>query len=96
MTAFSAKALSEQEPVIQGCLDRFVDKLGPLSETSGGKGLDVVHWLEMAAFDLLGEMAFGEGFGCVQKGMSPTPSQLCLLSFNNLFLRANNVRMISH
>ncbi|KAF6809469.1 Isotrichodermin C-15 hydroxylase 6 [Colletotrichum plurivorum] len=64
--AFSARALAEQEPIVQACLDRFVDKLGPLSRASGGKGLDVVRWMEMIAFDVLGEMAFGEGFGCVE------------------------------
>jgi hypothetical protein len=68
--AFSVKSLSAQEPIVQQCLDRFVDKLGPLSRASGGKGLNVAVWLEMAAFDILGEMAFGEGFGCVEKGMT--------------------------
>lgn len=66
--AFSVKALSAQEPIVQACLDRFVDKLGPLSKESKGKGVDVVPWLEMVAFDILGEMAFGEGFDCVEKG----------------------------
>ncbi|KAK3301905.1 putative cytochrome P450 [Chaetomium strumarium] len=65
--AFSVKALAAQEPIVQACLDRFVEKLGPLSEKSVGKGINVVEWLEMAAFDILGEMAFGEGFGCVEK-----------------------------
>ena len=67
--AFSVKALAAQESIVQECLDRFVDKLGPLTKKSGGKGINVVHWLEMIAFDILGEMAFGEGFGCVESGM---------------------------
>lgn len=66
--AFSAKALAGQESIIQDCLDTFVGKLGPLSRKSGGQGINVVKWLEMTFFDVLGEMAFGEGFGCVQKG----------------------------
>lgn len=66
--AFSAKSLAAQEQIIQSCLDGFVGKLGPLSSKSGGRGVDVVEWLEMAAFDILGEMAFGEGFGCIEKG----------------------------
>ncbi|KAF3760420.1 hypothetical protein M406DRAFT_52939 [Cryphonectria parasitica EP155] len=64
--AFSAKALAAQEPIVQACLDRFINKLGPLSKDSRGKGIDVAVWLEMAAFDILGEMGFGEGFGCVE------------------------------
>lgn len=66
--AFSAKALAGQESIVQNCLDNFVDKLGPLSRKSEGKGINVVHWVEMAIFDILGEMAFGEGFGCIEKG----------------------------
>lgn len=69
VAAFSAKALAAQEPIVQECLDRFVDKLGPLSEKSEGRGINVVQWFEMAAFDILGEMAFGEGFGCIEKGI---------------------------
>jgi hypothetical protein len=68
MAAFSIKALAAQEPIVQGCLDRFVDKLGPSSKNSKGRGIDVAQWLERVAFDILGEMAFGEGFGCVEKG----------------------------
>ncbi|KAK3343535.1 cytochrome P450 monooxygenase [Lasiosphaeria hispida] len=65
--AFSVKALAAQASIVQRCLDGFVDKLGPLSQKSGGKGINVVHWLEMVAFDILGEMSFGEGFGCVEQ-----------------------------
>jgi cytochrome P450 len=66
--AFSSKALAEQEPIVQACLDRFVEKIGPLSRKRGGQGINVVEWLEMITFDILGEMAFGEGFGCVERG----------------------------
>ncbi|KAI1805812.1 cytochrome P450 [Daldinia bambusicola] len=65
--AFSVKALYDQEAIVQSCLDGFIDKLGPVSKESQGKGLNIVHWLEMVTFDLLGEMAFGEGFGCIER-----------------------------
>lgn len=43
----------------------------------GEGGVDLTEWFEMVAFDVLGEMAFGEGFGCVENG-------LCfLLSFSS-------------
>ncbi|KAL4916488.1 cytochrome P450 [Aspergillus aurantiobrunneus] len=62
--AFSTKALQAQDPIVQRCIDVFVEKLGPLSRK---KGLDVVEWYEMLAFDILGEMAFGESFRCVER-----------------------------
>ncbi|KAK7749837.1 hypothetical protein SLS53_000418 [Cytospora paraplurivora] len=62
--AFSAKALSEQEVIIQHCIDQFIEKLGILG--SGPQGVDMVKWYEMVSFDILGEMAFGETFGCIE------------------------------
>jgi len=64
--AFAPKALAAQEPIIRACLDEFVDKLGRLSAESRGRGIDATKLLEMVTFDILGDMSFGEGFGCVK------------------------------
>jgi hypothetical protein len=64
---FSTKALALQEPIVQKCWDQFVAKVGPLSRQTE-QGINIVKWLEMVTFDILGEMAFGEGFECVKKG----------------------------
>ncbi len=63
--AFSTKALTEQEHIIQQCVDGFIRAIRT-RET--GKGVNMVDWFEMVAFDILGEMAFGESFQCVEKG----------------------------
>ena len=63
---FSPRALAEQEPIVQRCIDGFVDKIGRVSRREGKKGIDLVDWMDMIAFDILGEMSFGESFGCVQ------------------------------
>lgn len=71
--AFSTKALSEQEDIVQQCIGNFVDRIG--RDGAGPKGLNVSEWYEMVAFDILGEMAFGESFHCVDKGFySPANS----------------------
>lgn len=66
--SFSTRALIEQEPTMNKCIDEFVEKIRgmPLVDT---KGIDMTHWFEMVAFDILGEMSFGESFGAVQSGM---------------------------
>ncbi|KAI1091695.1 putative cytochrome P450 [Rostrohypoxylon terebratum] len=64
LAAFSPRSLAAQESIIQGCTDAFVAKVGPLSRKNEA-GIDMVKWFEMNAFDLLGEMAFGESFGCI-------------------------------
>ncbi|KAI4281374.1 MAG: hypothetical protein L6R35_005661, partial [Caloplaca aegaea] len=64
--AFSTKALIEQEDIIQSSIDAFIDKIGPESQTP--KGLNVGEWYQMVAFDILGDMAFGESFHCIENG----------------------------
>ncbi|KAH8432071.1 cytochrome P450 [Aspergillus melleus] len=66
--AFSTRALAEQESIISSCVDRFLDRLREDGHSS--TGLNMTKWFEMLAFDLLGEMAFGESFHCVETGKS--------------------------
>jgi cytochrome P450 len=66
--AFSTKSLLEQETVVNENVDAFVKRLG----TDGGpdtEGLNMTVWFEMIAFDILGEMSFGESFGSVAQGL---------------------------
>ncbi|KAF2492614.1 putative cytochrome P450, partial [Lophium mytilinum] len=65
--AFSTRALTEQEGIISGCVDRFVEKIGT-TKGARSEGLNMVKWFEMIAFDILGQMAFGESFHAVDSG----------------------------
>ena len=73
-TAFSTKALIAQEKIVQSQVDRFIDKLGKLG--AGRNGLNMTDWFEMIAFDILGEMAFGESFHSVEDNKPHFWSQL--------------------
>lgn len=64
--AFSTRALAEQEPIVHKCIDEFVSKLG--EQGTKVAGLNMTKWFEMLAFDILGEMAFGESFHCIKNG----------------------------
>jgi cytochrome P450 len=63
--AFSARALVAQKEIIHRCLDSFIAKIGPVSQRDPKQGIDMVSWFEMSAFDLFGEMSFGESFDCI-------------------------------
>jgi hypothetical protein len=67
IAAFSKQALTSQEALVQHCWNKFIDKIGPISRDSPN-GINIVKWLEMAAFDTLGELAFGESFHCLEDG----------------------------
>lgn len=66
-TAFWPKALAEQENIVQNALDQFIYKIGQNAEIKAG--LNMVEWLEMIAFEVFGEMGFGESFCSVEKGL---------------------------
>ncbi|PVH86386.1 cytochrome P450 [Cadophora sp. DSE1049] len=65
--AFSEKALTAQVPLINSYVDKLIDNLRRKANESGGSTtLDVVKWYNYTTFDILGDLAFGEPFGCLE------------------------------
>ena len=83
--AFSQKALLEQESIIRGYVDLFIAKLKPFAETGTPANMcDWFSALapmfifenrpadispDFTTFDIIGDMAFGEPFGCLKDGV---------------------------
>ena len=65
--AFSQRALLEQESIIGGIIDKFIQIIGEKAGP-GSNGLNMTKWFEMGSFDILGEMAFGESFHSLENG----------------------------
>jgi cytochrome P450 len=66
--AFSQRALLEQESIISDIVDKFVRAIGEKAHPESN-GINMIKWFEMTAFDILGDMAFGESFHSVEAGM---------------------------
>ncbi|PNP78706.1 hypothetical protein FNYG_08052 [Fusarium nygamai] len=64
---FSARSLREQEPLIQGYVDMFIRGLSRLCE-HGETRVDMVQWFNFVTFDIIGDLVFGEPFGCLENG----------------------------
>jgi len=64
--SFSQKALIEQEHIVNGYVDVFIKKLGDLGKK--GEEFNLVNWLNFTTFDIIGDLAFGEPFGCLDNG----------------------------
>ncbi|KAK2037682.1 cytochrome P450 [Colletotrichum somersetense] len=62
---FSAQAMKEQQPIIMGYVDMFIQRLHQTC-ASGSQPVDMVHWYDFVTFDILGDLAFGESFGCLK------------------------------
>ncbi len=63
---FSKKALWEQEPILQGFIDLLMARLHGFAAT--GEAFDVVRWYNFLTFDVIGDLSFGESFGCLERG----------------------------
>lgn len=64
---FSARSLREQEPLIQNYVNMFISSLSRLCE-NGETSTDMVQWFNFVTFDIIGDLAFGEPFGCLENG----------------------------
>ena len=64
--AFSTKALLEQEYIVKAYIDVFSNKMREFAER--GEMVDVVDWFAYTTFDIIGDMALGEPFGCLTNG----------------------------
>ncbi|RYO97042.1 hypothetical protein DL765_011340 [Monosporascus sp. GIB2] len=68
----SDRALMQQEYIIQGYVDLLIQRLheNAASKEHTHKPLDIVRWVGYTCFDVLGDLAFGESFGCLERGKS--------------------------
>ena len=64
---FSLRSLREQEPLIQNYVNMFINGLS--RACGNGEALvDMVQWFNFVTFDIIGDLAFGEPFGCLENG----------------------------
>lgn len=63
--AFSESSLRAQEPIVKSYVDLLMQRLRE-NCAGGSKPLNMVSWYNFTTFDIIGDMAFGESFGCLQ------------------------------
>ena len=63
--AFSAQAMVEQQPIIRGYVDKLFAGLHRTSQ-NGTQLVEMTSWLNWLTFDIVGDLAFGEPFGCLE------------------------------
>jgi cytochrome P450 len=61
---FSEKAMRDQEPLIRGYVDLLMERLHEFC--AAGSSVVISDWYNYATFDIIGDLAFGEPFGCLQ------------------------------
>jgi cytochrome P450 len=68
--AFSDKALRGQESILQHYVNKLVTRLRELATAVDNKSsvVDMVRWYNFTTFDIIGDLTFGEPFGCLDSG----------------------------
>ncbi|KAF2102973.1 cytochrome P450 [Rhizodiscina lignyota] len=62
---FSAKSMQDQQPLIQTYISMLMRRLREQCD-GGSTALDMVKWFNYATFDVIGDLSFGESFGCLE------------------------------
>ena len=62
--AFSEKGLRDQESHIRHYIDLLMDRLA--EKAKSGETTDMVVWYNMTVFDVIGDLAWGESFDCLE------------------------------
>lgn len=62
---FSAQSMADQQPLIKEYVDLLLQQLRERCE-GGMKALNMVSWYNWTTFDVIGDLAFGEPFGCLK------------------------------
>ncbi|CCU82987.1 benzoate 4-monooxygenase cytochrome P450 [Blumeria hordei DH14] len=63
---FSEKALTVHEPLLKSYIIELVSKLHEKASAPSTSIVDLVNWYNYTTFDILGDLAFGESFGCLR------------------------------
>ncbi|KAL2255906.1 hypothetical protein VTK26DRAFT_2501 [Humicola hyalothermophila] len=62
---FSDRSMREQQPLIKGYIDLLIRRLREHGQ-EGKTPVDMAAWYNFTTFDVIGDLAFGESFGCLE------------------------------
>ncbi|XRM43853.1 hypothetical protein ABZX51_007006 [Aspergillus tubingensis] len=65
-SAFSPKGIQAQEPILMHYIDQLMKQLRKVARS--GQATNITKWYNLATFDLIGDLTFGESFGGLAKG----------------------------
>ncbi|CAI6258750.1 unnamed protein product [Periconia digitata] len=80
--AFSKQALLEQEPILKGYVDLFVKRLREMAARR--EPANMVSWFNFCTFDIIGDLSFGEPFGCLEEGEGSESANWVVLVYESI------------
>ena len=65
---FTGASMLEQEPSIKEHVDLLIQRFREITD-DGKAAVDMFEWLSYCTFDIIGDLTFGEPFGCLRESM---------------------------
>ncbi|GAW15137.1 hypothetical protein ANO14919_045460 [Xylariales sp. No.14919] len=66
-STYSMTSLVSYEPYVDQCADVFAQRLAEMSG-GGGEAVDMGHWMQCYAFDVIGQITYGRRIGFLDRG----------------------------
>jgi len=66
--SFTEDSLRTQEPLIEAHADLLISQLRKIASNPKGGRVDMTSWLNFFTMDVIGDLAFGESFNCLNNG----------------------------
>lgn len=63
---FSERTMQKQEPIINGYVNLLISRLRERCGPGGKSKVDIKDWYNWTTFDIIGDLAFRESFGCLE------------------------------
>ena len=65
--AFSERALRQQEQLLQSYIALLIQQLRIRASSAESAVIDMVQWLNVTTFDIIGDLSLGESFDCLEE-----------------------------
>ncbi|KJZ77309.1 Isotrichodermin C-15 hydroxylase [Hirsutella minnesotensis 3608] len=80
--AFSHQSILAKQPIINGHVDKLIQHLNDCC-AGGTQTVDIMQWFSYVTFDIIGDLSFGESFGCLDSQTYHPWVELIFTSFKN-------------
>ncbi|KAK2050382.1 cytochrome P450 [Colletotrichum somersetense] len=90
---FSAQTMLDQQPIIRGYVDKLIQRLHETPKTNTGP-IDLEKWFNFTTFDIIGDLTFGEPFGCLEDGTYHPWINIMFKSVKNMFFLTATSRLL--
>ncbi|CAG8971515.1 hypothetical protein HYALB_00005411 [Hymenoscyphus albidus] len=89
-SGFTEKAVRTQESTIQSYVESLISRLNKVVSAGEGEAVvDIVKWFGFTTFDLIGDLGFGESFGCLERNDFHPWVAMIFSHFRTLTLRSS-------